>query len=73
LKIGPLNIAFQLPEPDACKTLSGSACPLESGDLAIYRLLFNWPTLLPVVSSYQNKEAQHFIFKQLHFENAVLP
>jgi len=57
------TINYPLPEPDACKTLVDSACPLEKGDLATYELNLRLIPILPSVSSHYNKEAQRFIFK----------
>jgi hypothetical protein len=46
------TINYPLPEPDACKTLVDSACPLESGDLATYELALHLISILPTVSSH---------------------
>jgi hypothetical protein len=46
------TINYPLPEPDACKTLIDSACPLESGDLATYKLSLRLIPILPSVSSH---------------------
>lgn len=46
------TVNYPLPEPDACKTLIDSACPLESGDLATYELNFHLTPIIPAVSSH---------------------
>jgi Niemann-Pick C2 protein len=47
-----LTINYPLPEPDACKGLIDSACPLESGDLATYKLGMHLTEIIPEVSSH---------------------
>jgi len=47
-----ITIDYPLPEPDACKTLINSACPLESGDTATYVLALHLIDFLPPVSSH---------------------
>jgi len=42
-----VTIDYPLPEPDACKTLINSACPLESGDTATYVLALHLIDFLP--------------------------
>ena len=35
---GPLEVAFPLEDPDACKGLLDSKCPVEAGNPVTYRL-----------------------------------
>lgn len=46
------TINYPLPEPNACNTLISSKCPLESGDVATYRLFMHLIPILPSVSSH---------------------
>jgi Niemann-Pick C2 protein len=47
-----LTIDYPLPEPDACKQLIDSACPLESGDVATYKLGIHLTEIIPEVSNH---------------------
>jgi Niemann-Pick C2 protein len=47
-----LTVDYPLPEPDACKSLIDSACPLEAGDLATYKLELPITPVIPTVSNH---------------------
>ncbi|KDR21778.1 epididymal secretory protein E1-like [Zootermopsis nevadensis] len=45
-----LTVNYPLPEPDACKSLVDSSCPLEKGDVATYKLVMPISEAIPQVS-----------------------
>jgi Niemann-Pick C2 protein len=47
-----ITVNYPLPEPDACKSLVDSACPLEAGDLATYKLDLPITPVIPTVSNH---------------------
>jgi Niemann-Pick C2 protein len=44
-----ITVDYPLPQPDACKSLIDSACPLEAGDLATYKLTLPITPIIPTV------------------------
>jgi Niemann-Pick C2 protein len=44
-----ITVDYPLPQPDACKALIDSACPLEAGDLATYKLDLPITSVIPTV------------------------
>jgi hypothetical protein len=53
-----LTVTYPLPEPDACKLLIDSACPLEEGDLATYELKLPITAAIPQVSGHRDRNIQ---------------
>ncbi|PNF29458.1 hypothetical protein B7P43_G04564 [Cryptotermes secundus] len=44
-----ITVDYPLPQPDACKSLIDSACPLEAGDIATYTLDLPITPVIPTV------------------------
>lgn len=44
------TVEYPLPEPNACNSLIGSACPIEAGDFVTYNLDFPISAAIPQVS-----------------------